>query len=523
VLIIRNLFQHIQNFAFHGVVAPLKAMMPSPPALKELLKQSMFLLSYTGFEELPTNIQQKAERLALYPYGRSAVFNAMQAMKAAYWDYIKYIRNPEYGVKGQDLGWADPQRTYKEPNDFLYPSERQLLLRAMEFSAGASQYLYIGMGMPEIFRHKTFVPFTRLQSWWMNYFAKFLREAIHQAITGEVSFFGRQPPPTVPPEPTAVGGEPPESIPRHPKLPHRARLNLWKYIIWGGSVLTAAGYNRSYLLGVFPHWRSPPVQLAVGFYNYATARNENARSQALRQIHLSWQGLVPGALGWQEFKDVWDGKKPLSRLFFYTSELPPHYPDWNIPPLQAVKVIKESQTKLGTIQPLTDEELKAAKAEGREPIGEIYKMPDARRDITAAVGMWGLLAYPVGQLAGEGAQLGVIIRDANSWISRYERIPTDPSGLRLNFRKQDTGEAAVAEAYLLMFGKVQSLQCPNGDGYLSAGIIQQLMAEYNIPPAAIPNYDKVLEALAKRPSVVPQPTRPTPETPSFLDIFEQTK
>ncbi len=54
-----------------------------------------------------------------------------RSMKAAYWDCIKYIQNPKY----KDLGWADPQRTYTEPKDFLYPSEEENLLREMDFSA----------------------------------------------------------------------------------------------------------------------------------------------------------------------------------------------------------------------------------------------------------------------------------------------------------------------------------------------------------------------------------------------------
>lgn len=73
-----------------------------------------------------------------------------EAMKAGYWNYIQYIQNPKY----KHLGWADPQRTYKEPKDFLYPSEEQLMVREMAFDAARAQYLNIMIGMPEMFKEK---------------------------------------------------------------------------------------------------------------------------------------------------------------------------------------------------------------------------------------------------------------------------------------------------------------------------------------------------------------------------------
>lgn len=75
-------------------------------------------------------------------------YGEQRAMKAGYHNYIKYIQNPKY----KHLGWADPQRTYKEPNDFLYPSEEQLMAREMSFDAARAQYENIRMGMPEIFK-----------------------------------------------------------------------------------------------------------------------------------------------------------------------------------------------------------------------------------------------------------------------------------------------------------------------------------------------------------------------------------
>ena len=77
-------------------------------------------------------------------------YGEQRAAKAGYHEYIKYIQNPKY----KHLGWADPQRTYKEPNDFLYPSEEQLMVREMAFNATCDQCLNIMIGMPEMFKEK---------------------------------------------------------------------------------------------------------------------------------------------------------------------------------------------------------------------------------------------------------------------------------------------------------------------------------------------------------------------------------
>lgn len=77
-------------------------------------------------------------------------YGEQEAMKAGYHNYIQHIQNPKY----KHLGWADPQRTYKEPNDFLYPSEEQLMVREMAFNAACAQYLNIMIGMPEMFKEK---------------------------------------------------------------------------------------------------------------------------------------------------------------------------------------------------------------------------------------------------------------------------------------------------------------------------------------------------------------------------------
>ncbi|GAG98009.1 unnamed protein product, partial [marine sediment metagenome] len=179
--------------------------------------------------------------------------------------------------------------------------------------------------------------------------------------------------------------------------------------------------------------------------------------------------------------------------------------------------------------PITSEERKTAEAEGREPVAEIYELADARRDMNRDIGTWGLFVYPlaglVGRIPGIDIELGELVRNANDWIGRYERIPAE---LRLDFRKQYTDEAAEAEAYLFMFGKVGSLQSPKGKGYNSWDKIQDLMREYNIPPEAIPNYaaeaskQKAITWEREEPAVPPTPPyEPPAGKPTYEEWIEE--
>ncbi|KKM91006.1 hypothetical protein LCGC14_1232870, partial [marine sediment metagenome] len=162
-LIIRNKFQLTHNLAFSTLKANLRAFGPNNKELNSLLEQSRFLRDYTGLEDMPVDIAGKIEKLWHAGYQWSAKSNAKQSMEVAYWDTKELIDNPIY----KKHGWKDEH-----------------LLKEMEFRASAAQFHYTALGMPQIFRNKRLLPMTRLTSWWMNYFSKFHREAIHRAFTG---------------------------------------------------------------------------------------------------------------------------------------------------------------------------------------------------------------------------------------------------------------------------------------------------------------------------------------------------
>ncbi len=373
-LMIRNVFQRTQELALHGVVPTLKSFLPDPKALKELKSKSRYLKSYTGIEEWPTDLLGKLGKIPLAPYQFTATLNADRGMSASYHDYGKFITNSKYKDMVGRTGkrWPSEKRTYTEEEGFLYPEEQKILLEEMELATRATEYQYIGMGMPEIFRHKTLIPFTRLQSWWMNHFFMFHREAFHRFTYGET-----------------MSGYP---------LPWSSRVNWLKYLLLGGAILTSMGYTASYLKGVLPHNESPFAQFAIGLVKYVGAGSDWERAQAKRDMQFSWKAMVPGAMAADEIQKLWTGEMPIWQALFYgrEEEGPPlHIPDYGFPIEEsglkkAETVITESISKLGQQDDVSREEAIAIATEAgasKAKLKEInakdwtYDITSLRRDI----------------------------------------------------------------------------------------------------------------------------------------------
>ncbi|GAH02719.1 unnamed protein product, partial [marine sediment metagenome] len=285
-----------------------------------------------GFEELPAETQRKLERAWLWLYGKTAVFNARQGMKAGYHHYNPYFEDRKH----KDF-WS-PQRLEAErrgiviPKGVRFPEEEELLLMLMEYDSGIAQYTYSVLGMPGIYRHKTFAAILRLQSWWMNHFAKFWPEMLHRAFTGKIGYdwgpIKMRPlvpgapgvPPDLPPEITQL--VPPEDDEWRPdlKATWNDRYKVFLYILLGGAVLDSMGYTRSFGFGVLPGRFAPTANILIGTYKYAAAVNEGQREAALRQMFEGYQMHVPTHLTYEEFKRAFTGDQPWSKVFFYTRE-----------------------------------------------------------------------------------------------------------------------------------------------------------------------------------------------------------
>ena len=286
--ILRNTFQTVQNLALYGVRATVKGIFSSPKNCRELMNNSTYYRSYTGLEEIPEGVLSKVGEWWLKGYQMSAVWNAGNAMKAAYHYNMGKITGKYQHTK---FSWADPERTADTSEGFLFDSEKEKLLKEMEWGARACQYQYTPLGMPGIFRYKSAVPFTRLQSWWMNYFFNFTREATTRMFKGENGY--------------------------GVKLPPLERLNYAKYLLIGGIVLNGLGYKKSFLFGVLPMYWSPAAGAAMAMYQYAFAQSEYDKQKAMERLKRVYQALIPGYLGIKTWAQVLNGEMSMEELFFY--------------------------------------------------------------------------------------------------------------------------------------------------------------------------------------------------------------
>ena len=154
------------------------------------------------------------------------------------------------------------------------------------------------MGMPELFRHKALIPATRLGSWGMNYFFKFLSEAKYRAFKGQPRWSDG-----------AV------------RLPWGRRVSSLKYIVIGGLVLNTLGYGRSYFFGAAPTGFPPGAQFALNLYlylvNVGSAGDEGRRKTAKGRMLRALKTFIPGYLAYRDIEAIWTGRKDLKSLFFY--------------------------------------------------------------------------------------------------------------------------------------------------------------------------------------------------------------
>lgn len=287
--LLRNKFQRLQNLALYTTKSNLKSTLPADKQLKGLMDESLFLKTYKGFEDLTEVDKRILGRLWLAPFQWTATTNASEAMRTAYYDTLELIEDPKY--RKFNAGRVDPQRTYTEEKGFLYPSEKKVILDEMEFGAGCTQYHYIPMAMPGAFKYKVATPLTRLQSWWMNYFFKFHREAAHRFFKGETR----------------------EGL----KLPWSRRIGWARYMIIGGVVLNTLGYTTSYLFGAAPEGAPPLAQVLLNMYKYVITDDERARATAKRKFLYALKTFIPGYLAAKDVSAMLDKDKAWTDLLFY--------------------------------------------------------------------------------------------------------------------------------------------------------------------------------------------------------------
>jgi len=285
--LIRNKFQFLQNLMLYKPSSMIKSFAVSnDPNLEAIMEESLFLKTYGGIEDAPLTGRKALEKVWLGAFKWSAVTNAKRAMRVAYFDNLELITDKKFAK----YGYADPPRTYTEEKGFLYESEKALLKDEMEFGAGLTQYHYIGLAMPEVFRSKVNTPFTRLQSWWMNYWFGFLREGATRAFTGK----------------TATGRT----------IPPSRRFGLIRYLAFAGATLNFLGYTSSFLLGTAPGL-APLAGMLLSMFKYAKTDDERRKNMAWREFMSAMKTFMPGYLSFKDFKKAMSEGGELKDLFFY--------------------------------------------------------------------------------------------------------------------------------------------------------------------------------------------------------------
>lgn len=289
-ILLRNKMQTVQNIALYGIENTWKGLLPTSdfPLLEKLKTASLFLRSYSGIEDMPAELVDILKKWGLAPYQWSAVSNVNQAMNAAFHWTMSLVQDPA----AKKYGWASPLRTYTEDKNFAYPDEIERITKEMEYGAHTAQYQYLAMAMPEVFRYKALAPFTRLQSWWMNHFFVFHREAITRTFWGHTGY-----------DPSLL-------------IPGRDRVNYLKYLMLGGALLTGLGYKASFGTGVLPSGLPPTGQVMLGLYNLATNQGDEGfqkrkRTEAVRDIMNALPAHIPFFLSLKETYELVSGKKNL--------------------------------------------------------------------------------------------------------------------------------------------------------------------------------------------------------------------
>jgi len=270
-LILRNYFQKVQAMSFMPFKQWVKAFRSVNKEIESLIKEGPVYKDYSAFEDVAAGGMRKAEEMYHGAYQWSAKDNVYFAEKAAYHSAKELITNPKYA----NYGWASRERI-----DAGYPKDMKLTMEELRHIrdemtevAANSQYLYSPEEMPYIFKHKTLAAPLRLLSWPMNYFCRYQRSAINRWLTGRPTHGNNQ-----------------------LRLPPAWRRGHIKYIIAGGAILKAMGYNRSYFTGVLPDSLSPVPEMAIGLYEYVVADTDKQRAAADYKIKNAFSVMYPGAL-----------------------------------------------------------------------------------------------------------------------------------------------------------------------------------------------------------------------------------
>ncbi len=301
-LVLRNLLtQKLLNMNIYPIKDYLKAQFWLTPkgVMDEIRDTTFYKLSIRKFEDLPPLL--KPIQWGMYPYSKSHaginyISNVDVSGKVGYYygkDMIAWVETPKgkayiekYAKKHNLTGKAKDDLVWRKGD------EKDEAIEAMS----VTQWLYFSTDMPRVFRGKGARAFWSLQSWWMNWFGKHLREGLIR-----------------------MGGK----TSRGRIVRPGDRINLIKglAVIFAltEAVRKETGIDmKRFLFFPFPTYIYPPaMQLMLNTYYFITADTEQKRKSAISGLKNNLKLLIPFSGAWRRYWQFIRGEITLKEWLFY--------------------------------------------------------------------------------------------------------------------------------------------------------------------------------------------------------------
>ena len=301
-LVLRNLLtQKLLNMNIYPIKDYLRAQFWLTPkgVMDEIRDTTFYKLSIRKFEDLPPLL--KPVQWGMYPYSKSHAG-------------INYISNVDVSGKvgyyyGKDMiDWCGTSKgkayieKYAKKHNLIGKAKNDLTWRkgdeieeAIE-AMSVTQWLYFSTDMPRVFRGKGARAFWSLQSWWMNWFGKHLREGLIR-----------------------MGGK----TSRGRIVRPGDRINLIKglAVIFAltEAVRMKTGIDmKRFLFFPFPTYVYPHLlQLMLNTYKLVTADSDQKRKSAINGLRNNLILLIPFSGSWKRYWQFIKGEITLKEWLFY--------------------------------------------------------------------------------------------------------------------------------------------------------------------------------------------------------------
>lgn len=310
-LALRNL---MQVFYGHGLVSTknlAKGMGEMPAELKKILDKSPTYLYSVKSQGIQGDVQSVGQfkKASMESFSGTHGTNVTTIAKASYHQAMDYVTLSKY----KKLGWADKAgidaraAAKKAGNNnwrkVVSATEKEKIIKEIEFNIVHSQFLYDATGMPGLFRNPLAKMAGKLTSYPINYTTKYIPELWNRLRKG------------------SPGWDKTGTV----KLPMWQRRGLFKHFFIMGGILAGmekAGFDYSQMLGItisqekldrgsklpikFGVWNVRPSPALKWLSAVINIHSENPHTAAIARNDLHSALLIPGRLA---IMDIQKAKK----------------------------------------------------------------------------------------------------------------------------------------------------------------------------------------------------------------------